>query len=319
MAMIGLFGHGTAWSQSLPGSKRPVRIGILLSSSRMFLPAEHPVFGGLRDVGLVDGRNATVLVRDADGDARRMPQLARELVAAQPDIIISAGPPAVQALKLATTTIPIVFAIISDPVAYGIVASFARPGGNLTGLSMVNTELSGKRLELLKELSPKITRIAVVTDPALGPQGLPETKMTAQRLGLELQIIESSPTELEHAFAEARRGGAQAVLVMPTPFYNITSIRHYLAEQAVQSRLPSMCEEISYVRDGCLLSYGPDFIEMWRRSAVYVDKILKGANPADLPVEQPTKFNLFVNQKTAKSLGITIPVTMLARADEVFD
>src|SRR4029077_9851971 len=207
---------------------------------------------------------------------------------------ITAGPQAVQAAKNATTTIPIVFAIISDPVTYGVVASLARPGGNVTGLSMANTVLSSKRLELLREVAPGIARVAVFTDPTMGPQGLPETKAAAAFLGLDLQVLNTTPTELEHAFADAQQGRAQALLIMPTPFFNVREIRQQLAEQALRQKLPSMCEEVSYVHDGCLLSYGPDFAEMWRRSTIYVDKILKGAKPADLPVEQPTKYSLFV-------------------------
>jgi putative ABC transport system substrate-binding protein len=210
-------------------------------------------------------------------------------------------------------------AVISDPVTYGFVDSLARPGGNLTGLSMVNTELSSKRLELLKETAPEITRVAVFTDPSMGPQGLPETTVAAHALGLELQLLPLTAGEIERGFVEAERGRAQALLVMPTPFYNLPEVRRRLGALALQYRLPSMCEELSYVRDGCLLSYGPDFPAMWRRSAVYVDKILKGAKPADLPVEQPTRFNFFVSLNTAKSLGLSIPQAILQRADEVIE
>jgi putative ABC transport system substrate-binding protein len=308
------------WAQTGggPSRDRPARIGILLYSSRQW-PGEHPLFAGLREVGLIDGQTASFIVREAEGRPERLPQLAAELVEAKPGVIITAGPQAVQAAKNATATIPIVIAIVSDPVTYGFVASLARPGGNLTGLSMVNTELSSKRLDLLKEVAPSMTRVAVLTDPTMGPQGLPETKATARALGLDLQILETLPAEFERAFAEAQRGDAQALLVMPTPFYNLPDARRSLAERALQQHLPSMCEEVSYVRDGCLLSYGPDFAEMWRRSAVYADKILKGAKPADLPVEQPIKFNLFINLKTAKALGLTIPPLLLGRPDEVIE
>jgi putative ABC transport system substrate-binding protein len=209
--------------------------------------------------------------------------------------------------------------IVSDPVTYGFVESLSHPGGNLTGLSMVNTELSSKRIELLRKVEPGISRVAVFTDPTMGRQGLDETATAAHALGLELQTLPLAATEIEHGFAEAKRGQAQALLVMPTPFYNLPEVRQKLGRLALQHGLPSMCEEISYVRDGCLASYGPDFSAMWRRSAVYVDKILKGAKPGDLPIEQPTKFELFINGKTAKTLGLTIPPAIFVRADEVIE
>ena len=306
-------------SGTIPGRDRPARIGILFSNARIFAPTEHPIFVGLREVGWLDGQNATLILRDAEGEPGRLPQFAADLVAANPDVIITAGPQAVLAVKHATTTIPIVFAIISDPVTYGIVASLAHPGGNLTGLSMVNTVLSSKRLELLKEVAPGIGRVAVLTDPTMGPQGLPETTAAAVSLGLNLQVVNTTPAELERAFVDAQEGRAQGLLIMPTPFFNVREIRQQLAERALQQKLPSMCEEVAYVRDGCLLSYGPDFTEMWRRSAIYVDKILNGAKPADLPVEQPTKYSLFVNLKTATALGLIIPPAVLARAEEVIE
>jgi putative ABC transport system substrate-binding protein len=309
------------WGQAGGGPTRnhPARIGVLFYATRTYASGEHPLFVGLRAVGLIDGQNVYLTVREAEGRPERLPQLAAELIASKPDVIVTAGPQAIQAIKDATTTIPVVFAIVSDPVTYGLVASLARPGGNLTGLSMVNTELSSKRLQLLKEVAPGIRHVAVFTDPTMGVQGLPETEAAARSLGLELQILNTAPSEFDHAFAEAKRGGAQALLVMPTPFYNLPEVRQNLAEQALHQHLPSMCEEVSYVRDGCLLSYGPDFAQMWRRSAVYVDKILKGAEPADLPVEQPTRFNLVINLKTAKALNLIVPALLLALVDEVIE
>ena len=226
------------------------------------------------------------------------------MIAAKPDILVSAGPQPIAALKSATATIPIVMAIVSDPVTYGFAQSLAHPGGNLTGMSMVNTELSGKRIELLREVSPEISRIAVFTDPTMGPQGLPETSAAARALNLDLQVLPLAADKIEQGFVEAQRGSAQALLVMPTPFYNVPSVRQRLATLALRYRLPSMCEEVSYVRDGCMMSYGPDFSAMWRHSAFYVDKILKGVKPADLPIEQPTKFEFFINLAAAKGLGL---------------
>jgi putative tryptophan/tyrosine transport system substrate-binding protein len=324
-ALILLGGIAIAWlghngSVLAAGPGKPPRIAILLYNSLQQHPGpEHPVLLGLRDVSLVDGTTATILVREADGHPERLPQLAAELVAERPDVIITAGPQPIAAVKNATNSIPIVMAIVSDPVTYGFVDGLAHPGGNLTGLSMVNTELSSKRLELLKEAAPAITRVAVFTDPTMGPQGLTETAGAARLLGLELQVLPLTAGEIERGFVEAQRAQAQALLVMPTPFYNLPDVRRRLGAMAIGHRLPSICEEISYVRDGCLLSYGPDFPAMWRRSAAYVDKILKGAKPADLPVEQPTQFNFFVNLNTAKALGLTIPQSILTRADEVIE
>ncbi len=184
---------------------------------------------------------------------------------------------------------------------------------------MVNTELSSKRIDLLRQAPPEISRLAVFTDPTMGPQGLPETAAAARTLGLDLQVLLLAADKIEEGFAEAERAGAQALLVMPTPFYNLPTVRQRLGRLALRHRLPSMCEEISYVRDGCLMSYGPVFAAMWRRSASYVEKILKGANPADLPIEQPTKFELVVNLKTAKVLGLTVPPILLAQADEIIE
>jgi putative ABC transport system substrate-binding protein len=192
ISVVGLLRSGFAVAQGLaPSANRPARLGVLLYGGKnQYAPAEHPLFAGLRDVGLVEGSNATVLVREAEGRPDRLPQLAAELVAEKPDIIVTAGPQPIQAVKNSTATIPIVMAIVSDPVTYGFVASLSHPGGNLTGLSMVNTELSSKRIELLKEIAPGITRIAVFTDPTMGPQGLPETAAAARALGLELQVLD---------------------------------------------------------------------------------------------------------------------------------
>jgi ABC-type uncharacterized transport system substrate-binding protein len=292
---------------------RPV-IGVLLYNPGR----EEALVLGLRDVGLIDSETATLVVRRADGHAERLPRLAAELAAAKPDVLVTAGPQPIAALKAAAPMTPIVMAIEGDPVRDGFVRSVAHPGGNITGLSMLNTELSGKRVELLREIAPSISRVAVFHDPTQ-PQGLPETATAAGALGLDLQVLALTPDKIASGFAEAQRGDAQALLVLPTPFYNLPAVRQQLGTLALRGRLPSMCEEASYVRDGCLVSYGPDFAAMWRRSAVYVRKILDGAKPADLPVEQPTKFELAINLKTAKALGLTVPQLLLAQADEVIE
>jgi putative ABC transport system substrate-binding protein len=317
-AAAGLWWIGGSASAAEPARAGLPVVGVLLYGTK--LPnQEHPMIAGLRDVGLVDGRTASILVREAEGRTERLPQLAGELVAAKPDVIVTAGPQPIKAVKDATSTIPIVMAIVSDPITYGFVQSLPHPGGNLTGLSMVNTELSSKRIELLREIAPGIARVAAFTDPTMGPQGLHETAAAARSFGIDLQILPLTASEIEQGFAEAKRGQAQALLVMPTPFYNLPEVRQKLGTFAVQYGLPSMCEEISYVRDGSLMSYGPDFSAMWRRSAVYVDKILKGVKPGELPVEQPTKFELFINMNTAKALGLTVPQSLLVRADEVIE
>lgn len=292
---------------------RPVVGALLYNAGR-----EQALVLGLRDVGLVDGVSAMIVVREAGGKAERLRQLAAELVAAKPGVLVTAGPQPISALKAAAPTIPIVMAIDGDPVKDGFVQSLAHPGGNMTGLSMLNTELSGKRIELLREIAPGISRVAVFSDPTQ-QQGLPETVAAAHALGIELMVQSLTADRIESGFAEAQRNNAQALLVMPTPFYNLPAIRQQLGALALRGRLPSMCEEASYVRDGCLMSYGPDFNAMWRRSAVYVRKILDGANPADLPVEQPTKFELAINLKTAKALGLTVPPLLLAQADEAIE
>ena len=302
------------------GREEPPRIAILLYNSLLQQGGpEDPVILGLRDVGLVDGKTATILVREAEGNPDRLSQLAAELVAQKPDVIITAGPQPIAAVKNATTTIPIVMAIVSDPVTYGFVDSLSQPGGNLTGLSIMNTELSSKRLELLKEMAPRIRHVAVFTDPTMGPQGLSETAGAARLLGLELQVLSLNADEIKRGFIEAEQGQADALLVMPTPFYNIPDVRQRLGAQSIEHRWPSICEEISYVLDGCLSSYGPDFPAMWRRSAVFVDKILKGAKPADIPVEQPTQFNFFVNKRTAEAIELPIPQSILVRANEIIE
>jgi putative tryptophan/tyrosine transport system substrate-binding protein len=234
ISVVGLLRSGFAVAQGLaPSANRPARLGVLLYGGKnQYAPAEHPLFAGLRDVGLVEGSNATVLVREAEGRPDRLPQLAAELVAEKPDIIVTAGPQPIQAVKNSTATIPIVMAIVSDPVTYGFVASLSHPGGNLTGLSMVNTELSSKRIDLLRQASPEISRLAVFTDPTMGPQGLPETAAAARTLGLDLQVLQLAADKIEEGFAEADRAGAQALLVMPTPFYNLPTVRQQLGRLA---------------------------------------------------------------------------------------
>jgi len=305
-------------SEAQQATKIP-RIGLLLtgtlSSSSYSLEAFR---NGLRDLGYVEGKNILVEYRYAEGKPDRLPSLAAELVRLKVDVIVTTGTPPSQAAKTATTTIPIVMALISDPVGAGLVASLARPGGNITGLSSISQDLSGKRLELLKEAIPKVSRVGVLYDPN-DPAKVAEFKeieVAARPLGVHLQSLEvRSLDELESAFKAATRGKATALLVLPTTI--LSTRTKQIAELAAKNRLPTMFATSQYMDAGGLMSYGPDYTDLWRRAATYVDKILKGAKPADLPVEQPMKFELVINLKTAKQIGLTIPPNVLARADKV--
>jgi putative ABC transport system substrate-binding protein len=294
------------------------RIGNLSPGSSSASPNREAFHQGLRDLGYVEGKNILIEYRHAEGKSDRLPKLAAELVRLKVDVIVTTGGQASRAAKTATTTIPIVFTLVSDPVGEGIVASLARPGGNLTGLSSVSQDLSGKRLELLKEAIPKVSRVAVLYDPK-DPAKIAEYKeveVNARTMGVQLQSLEvRSLNEFESAFKTAIRAKAAALLVLPTSI--LVTHRKRIAELAAKTRLPSM---FAYGQDadvGGLMSYGPDFADLNRRAAIYVDKILKGAKPADLPVEQPTKFDFVINLKTAKALNLTIPQSVLYRADRV--
>jgi putative tryptophan/tyrosine transport system substrate-binding protein len=271
---------------------------------------------GLRELGYVDGKSINIEFRYADGRTERLPGLAAELVHLKVDIIIAPGTPAVQAAKQATATIPIVFPGVADPVAFGFVTSLARPGGNLTGLTNYSPELSGKRVELLKETLPRISRVAVLRDPRQPADSLKEIQNVSQSFALKVQSLEIQNTaDVESAFSKLTNERADALITLPHAVVNFN--RRRIVELAAKSRLPSTHADKEWVEAGGLMSYGPDNLDIRRRSARYVDKILKGAKPADLPVEQPTKFEFIVNLKTAKQIGLTIPPNVLARADRV--
>jgi putative tryptophan/tyrosine transport system substrate-binding protein len=274
---------------------------------------------GLRELGYVEGQNLIIEYRGAEGKDERLPDLAAELVGLQVEVIVAVGPTATRAAQHATHTIPTVMTGTADPVGAGFVASLARPGGNITGLSLMMTELPGKRLELLKETVPQSTRVAVLANPAFPFYKLYVNNLTvaAQALGLYLHVAEvHSADELAPAFAALSREGADALVVLSDPAL-MDNLLGRVADLAATHRLPTMYNWKMYAEAGGLMSYGPSLPDSHRRAATYVDKILKGANPADLPVEQPTKFELIINLKAAKAIGLTIPPTILFQANEV--
>jgi len=276
---------------------------------------------GLRDLGYVDGHTVVIEWRDAEGKPERLPALATELVALKVDVIVAPSTPAALAAKQATRTLPIVFIAGADPVTDGLVISLARPGGNVTGLSNLAPELVGKRLELLTQAIPGVSRIAVLWQP--GGQGertdknmLKGADVAARVLGVRLQVLEvRGLADVDRALSDMTRARAGALTVLGSPmFFNE---RGRLVDLVAKNRLPAVYGPREFVDAGGLMAYGPNFPDMYRRAATYVDKILKGAKPGDLPVEQPTKFELVINMKTAKALGLTIPPSLLGRADEL--
>lgn len=270
---------------------------------------------GLRELGYSEGQNIVVHYRRAE-DIDRLPGLAAELVGLKPDVIVTSGGNQVRALRQSTATIPIVVAVTIDPVAAGFADSLARPGGNVTGLAFQDADLSTKRLQLLKESLPGVSRVAVFWDGNANRASVKATEEAAKALGLKPQLVElHGPRGLERAFEEAKRGRAQALI--PLGSSTFAPLRQRFARLAIQQRLPATCENRDFALDGCLISYGPSFDDMFRRTALYVDKLLKGARASELPFEQPAKFELMVNLKTARALGLTIPASVLARADEV--
>jgi putative ABC transport system substrate-binding protein len=295
------------------------RIGFLAAVSLSANSARFEAFRqGLRELGYMEGKNIIIEWRSSEGKADRLPALAAELVRLKVDMIVSGGSTATRPAKEATNTIPIVMAQDTDPVGNGFVASLARPGGNITGLATLAPELSGKQLELMKEIVPRLSRVAVLgTSTRSGnAQSLKETELAAGAFGVKLQYLDIlSPKDIETAFRAASKGRADAVLVLTSPF--ATSQRTQIADLAVKNRLPAIYDRAEFVEDGGLMTYSVSSTDLFRRAAIYVDKILKGAKPADLPVEQPIKFEFIINLKAAKQIGLTIPPNVLARADKV--
>ena len=293
------------------------RIGYLSPLSASADSAHSEAFRqGLRDLGYVEGQNAVIEARWADGKFARLPDLAAEIVRLKVDVIVAAPTPAVRAAQEATRTIPIVMAFSGDPVGEGFVAGLARPGGNITGLSATVAEMAAKRVEFLKTIVPKISRVAFLSNPATVKQAVSGTETAGQTLGVRIStLLVRNASEVDAAFATMKSAHVGGLIV------DLTLQEHspQIVDLALKSRLPTISGPREFVEAGGLMAYGPQFSDLFRRAATYVDKILRGARPGDLPVEQPTKFDLVVNLKTAKTLGIKIPRTVILQADRVIE
>jgi putative ABC transport system substrate-binding protein len=323
-----LGGAAAAWPllvNAQPSAKIP-RIGLMVTGSlespeaRVQLDAFRQ---GLRQLGYTEGRNIAIEYRGADARIERFPNLAAELVRLEVDLIFAANTPAALAARQATTTIPIVAAVMGDPVEDGLVASLAQPGGNVTGLTFLAPELTAKRMQLLKDALPNVSRVAALWHPgAYGERTMDDmlkaTEAAARTLGVHLQLIEvRAAEELERAFSTMMKERAEALFLFPSPMLFLA--RRRIVELAATHRLPSVSQAREFVELGGLIAYGANINDLFRRSTVYVDKILKGAKPADLPVEQPTRFELVINLKTAKALGLDVPLQLQQLADEVIE
>ena len=299
------------------------RIGLLGGNSPTSPEAAHVwegFFQGLRELGYVEGQNILIEGRFYGERTERLPALAAELARIKVDVIVAQGPPAPEAAQRATSTIPIVMTVHQDPVGSGLVARLARPGGNVTGLAVLSTELVGKRLQLLKEAVPGISRVAVLSDPTVPTAALllREADVAARSLKVQLQVLEArAPSDFASAFSAMTKDRAGGLILVGALMFFVERTR--IVELAAQSRLPAIYGAKEYAEAGGLMAYGPNIRESYRRAATYVDKILKGAKPGDLAIEQPTKFEFVVNLKTAKALGLTIPPSMLLRADQVIE
>lgn len=313
---------GLAWTPFIVEAQQPAqkvyRLGVLSAASASRVdPRLEAFLQGLHALGYAEGTNLRMEYRYAEGQLERLSALAADLVRLKVDVMVVAGTRITAAAKQVTSTIPIVVLSAGDLVGAGLVTSLAQPGGNITGSTDISPDTSGKRLELVREAVPQVSRVAVLLEPNLGDLAeLREIATAAVPMGVTIQAVEvRDPQEFPRAYAVMTQQHAQAVIMILGAFTGFH--RKQLLELAVQHRLPSMCEPVEWTRDGCLMSYGPDLTVLWRRAATYVDKILKGAKPADLPVEQPTKFTLVINLKIAQALGLTIPPTLLFQADEV--
>jgi putative ABC transport system substrate-binding protein len=316
LAGLGLLTGCSRLRSPARGSARPPRVGYLSGGSRTSGSQNEETFRqALRELGYTDGETVAIDSRYAEDQSGRLPALAAELIRLRVDVIVTEGPAAMVARQASTTT-PIVMATVGDPVGSGLVASLARPGGNVTGFVLTTPGLSAKRLELFKETVPALSRVAALWDPTSPATSLSDTQAAARSLRVDLQVLEiRSPDDLEGAFELARRERADGLASLGGAL--LISVRRRIVDFATRQRLPSMFPQREYAVDGGLLGYGPNVAHNSQRAAVYVDKILKGAKPAELPVEQPTKFDFVVNLKTAQELGQTIPPSILQQATEV--
>jgi putative ABC transport system substrate-binding protein len=319
--LIGTLALGILAAPLAADAQPPVkvpRIGWLFTGDPARLPPLEGFRQGLRELGYVEGQNIVIELRAAEGRYERLPQLARELMSLKPDLVVAVATPSAIAARDATRTIPIVMVAVGDPVGTGLVSSLARPGGNITGVSLVNVEFSGKRLQLLKEALPKVSRVAILWNSlnAMNASVLEQTQVAAAALGVTLLPLSvRAPEDLPSALAATNRERAGALIVVPDSM--LLSHRRSIIDFAAKNCLPAMYNFIEETEDGGLMSYGASLYENYRRAAAYVDKILKGAKPGDLPVEQPTKLELVINLKTAKAIGLRIPQSLLIRADHV--
>ena len=307
-------------SVPLVGEGQPTgtpRVGYLGNGKSTAVSAQAEAFRrGLRELGWIEGQTVTIDYRSAEGNPDRLPALFGELVQAKVNVIVLAGSIAIRAAKETKSAIPIVFVSLADPVTSGFVPSLARPGGNMTGVASEFEELATKQLQLLKEAIPNVSRVALLYRPGTAPAVLTAAEASARKLGLTVRTLKiAEVAEFENAFKKARSERAGAIQVLPSPYFNAERAR--LAELAARYRLPAVYEFRNYVEDGGLMSYGPSIDEMFHRTASYVDRILKGAKPGDLPIERPTKFELVINLRTARALRLTIPQSVLLRADQV--
>jgi putative ABC transport system substrate-binding protein len=299
------------------------RVGFLASRHLDFVDSDYnygPFRQGMRELGYVEGKNVIIEWRSAEGNNERLAGLASELVNLKMDAIVTAGSPATRAAQKATTTIPIVMGSIADPVANGFIASVAQPAGNITGLANMAVDVSPKQLEMLLDMVPKLSRVALLVNPSnsANVKGVDAVQAAGQKRGVKILRADArTPQEIDDAFAWIRQQNAGALMMWTEPFF--LQQKTQIAQLAVKHRLPVMSGDRIYSEAGALMSYGTNIADQYRRAATYVGRILKGAKPADLPVEQPTKFELVINQNTAKALGLTIPQSMLLRADKVID
>ena len=317
--LLALAGHAAVGDAQQPA--RIPRVGFVAAAHPAAVAARTEAFRqGLKELGYVEGRNIVVDYRYAEEQFDRVPALVDELIRLKADVIVSAGPSVTRSARTVTLSVPIVMAFDADPVGSGVIASLARPGGNVTGLSIVASDLSGKTLELLKSVVPRLARV-VVFENSIEPgnaQTLRATREAAEALGVRLQVIDVRyPADIEPAFLAASRGGADALVVLSSPL--ILFHRAQIAGLAATHRLPAIYPYADVVDAGGLMTYGVVFNDLFRRAAGFVDRILKGARPADLPVEQPTKFELVINRGAAKRIGLAIPADVLARADRIVD